>query len=93
MKKIEIILVSKAFNGLLNKDGEAVLGDGFIRKSIFKRDMVNPEGSLRTLEINSLCKDIIGIEPTLSKFQTNKNTETYEVNVNERLSFIVLVDK
>ena len=93
MKKIEIILVSKAFNGLLNKDGEAVYGDGFIRKSILKRNLVNPEGSLRLLEINNLCKDVLGVEPTLSKLQANKGKESYDVKFNERLSFIVLVDK
>lgn len=43
MKKIEIILISKAFNGFLNEDGMSVYGDGYIRKSILKRELQNTE--------------------------------------------------
>ena len=64
-KKIEIILVSKAFNGYLNNAGMSIHGDGYIRKSILKRELVNSEeGAAQTVEINSICRDVTGADPT-----------------------------
>ncbi len=93
MKKIEIMLVSKAFNGLLNEDGMSIYGDGYIRKTIIKRELTYTDADMRNGQIRNLCKDIVGIEPVLSRWQGNKDKDAYEMKINDRLSFIALVDK
>ena len=93
-KKIEIILVSKAFNGYLNNAGMSIHGDGYIRKSILKRELVNSEeGAAQTVEINSICRDVTGADPTPDEFSERKGKDAYTVNINGRLWFRILVDK
>ena len=93
-KKIEIILVSKAFNGYLNNDGMSIFGDGYIRKSILKRELVNAEeGAAQTVEINSICRDVTGADPTPDEFSERKGKDAYTVNINGRLWFRIFVDK
>ena len=94
MKKIEIILISKAFNGYLNNFGMSVYGDGYIRKTILKCKLISPEeGVARTLEINHLCQDVTGLFPTRDKISWHKGKDSYSVKINDRLSFLILVDK
>lgn len=94
MKKIEIILISKAFNGFLNNDGMSVYGDGYIRKSILKRELQNTEeGNARTFEINAICREVTGLYPTRNQKSWRKGKDSYSVKINDRLSFIILVDK
>lgn len=94
MKKIEIILISKAFNGFLNNDGMSVYGDGYIRKSILKRELQNTEeGNARTFEINAICREVTDLYPTRNPKSWRKGKDSYSVKINDRLSFIILVDK
>ena len=94
MKKIEIRLISKAFNGFLNNFGMSVYGDGYIRKTILKRELQYPEeGDARTFEINNICRDVTGSYPTRDQISWNKGKVSYTVEINDRLSFLILVDK
>lgn len=94
MKKIEIILISKAFNGFLNNVGMSVYGDGYIRKTILKRELQYPEeGDARTFEINHICRDVTGSFPTRNQRSWRKGKDSYSVKINDRLSFLILVDK
>lgn len=93
-KKIEIILVSKAFNGYLNDAGMSIHGNGYIHKSILKRELVNAEdGVEQTVEINSICRDVTGSDPTPDQYSWHNGKDSYTVNINGRLWFKVLVDK
>lgn len=95
MKKIEIRLISKAFSGFLNHDGVSVLGDGYIRKTILIRELHDAEKgeSLRMQEINSVCQEVTGLLPVVDSKQWRKDKDTYNVKINNRLSFAILVDK
>ena len=94
MKKIEIILISKAFNGFLNNAGMAIYGDGYIRKTILKGELKYPEeGDARTFEINRICRDVTGSYPTRNQISYRKGKDSYSVKINDRLSFLIFVDK
>jgi len=92
-KNIEIRLISKAFNGMLSKDGESVYGDGFIRKIILQKEMVNPTGSLRMLEISNTCKEVTGVEPVINTFLSDNKKDVFDAKINGRLSFLIIVDR
>ncbi len=96
MKKIEIELVSKGVNDFLNGDGHSVFGRSDIRKTVYKGTLNNEVGDLRLLDIINITKGVTGIEPTYLPMEiqrTDSRHDIYEAEVNDRLTFIVRVER